>query len=682
MTEGVTNNRIADLIQRLTTQNEQERNEAELALMSLGQQAVRTLEEAVLSGIPVVGIRAARALGRFGLQALGSVPALIKALRGDLKGPYGAARTALIKIGHYAIPDLRHALKHGEQDIRPGVADVLFCLNSRNTDAASMWIGALDNNESEDICKWCFRGLMWLNGAAIDALIEALHHHNPRVRWNVADALMRERGSPNPFMNPAISLPALPALLDATKDKDSRVRYSASLTLLTLVEEAVDVWSRDLNNADPSEQLRVATRVCEIGRIAMNRMKELIIYWIKNYEPIFYNKRKYTIASVAAIPLISELCGHPNQCIKVMATEALCAIYHDISLLFSELCKQDCRAASHIYSILEIALKHRPDWIIELIDLLNRKDNLLVRHPVQADNVEIIMQDFVLKLQKQNTERNTVSLSEQYIVSLFVQFGENHVPRLTSLLRHRDPFIRRWIAEAFGEMGEEATEAIPELIDVLTSPEEEDGVLVAVSDTLVQIGEKAVPALIDAGRHPEDQVRTRVLRVLAQINPVPLIEGVMEPEAALIVHSDEDQQILRWFDQIYQTHLKLIQVFWCIGMFDHAALMVQGKAMGYRELEKRLEEQEAKNPSFKMLSLPKKESTLRFVCFPSLEEIFNAKPFQPDAWSEKETMPDLKKKNKEGTNLSWTSRGRKAWEYVDRFLTIRTLLPPIFLKTD
>jgi hypothetical protein len=69
----------------------------------------------------------------------------------------------------------------------------------------------------------------------------------------------------------------------------------------------------------------------------------------------------------------------------------------------------------------------------------------------------------------------------------------------------------------------------------------------------------------------------------------------------------------------------------------------------------------------------------------NLGSLFNSTPFPVDAWSAAERCPDLKIPGKYGGRDAslWTPRALRAWQYVDRFLTIKGLCPMFELpQTD
>jgi tetratricopeptide (TPR) repeat protein len=137
-----------------------------------------------------------------------------------------------------------------------------------------------------------------------------------------------------------------------------------------------------------------------------------------------------------------------------------------------------------------------------------------------------------------------------------------------------------------------------------------------------------------------------------------------------------DEHICAWFDAINPNdRLKHLQVFWCLGKVESEAFLAAGRALGYGKLAQRLE---GLNPYFHTY-LPTSVGYIRKTCLPLLTTLFNTAPFQPDAWDEDESETALRVDDRQGKRRHgrWTPRARKAWHYIDRFLTLRQLLPRI-----
>jgi HEAT repeat protein len=87
------------------------------------------------------------------------------------------------------------------------------------------------------------------------------------------------------------------------------------------------------------------------------------------------------------------------------------------------------------------------------------------------------------------------------------------VPTLRKNLNHSDPGTRRAAAAALGALGSVAEEAVPSLIECLFTEYHRGYIF----DVLVQIGEPAVPALIEKLRQQRWEVRSAASTGLGRI---------------------------------------------------------------------------------------------------------------------------------------------------------------------
>ena len=138
--------------------------------------------------------------------------------------------------------------------------------------------------------------------------------------------------------------------------------------------------------------------------------------------------------------------------------------------------------------------------------------------------------------------------------------------------------------------------------------------------------------------------------------------------------SDEDQAILDWFKQTkLGKQLTILQVYWCIGYVDRPALQSGAQAMGWHTVRKRLR---ALRPHFKGPRLPGSIDYLSRSCMKRIADEFIHGPFELDHTVENRTeefrapLPIGRKQFSR-----WTPKALKAWQYVDRYLTILGAVP-------
>jgi len=94
--------------------------------------------------------------------------------------------------------------------------------------------------------------------------------------------------------------------------------------------------------------------------------------------------------------------------------------------------------------------------------------------------------------------------------------AKNAIPTLIDLLQDREVYVRKSAANALGEIGPYANEAVPALITALE--DEDSWVRVYTAEALGKIGDKdAVPALITALEDEDEYVRIEVVTALKKI---------------------------------------------------------------------------------------------------------------------------------------------------------------------
>jgi HEAT repeat protein len=181
--------------------------------------AVPALIDALNDPDEVVRRNAPQALGEIGPYAKAAVPALIRGFKDKNVRTY--ADSALGKIGRSAVPALIEALKDEDPIIRNNSATALGHIGPDAKDAVPALI-RLFNDEQEQARYGSY--VEWALGkigkAAVPALIEALKDKNPFVR-DYSALVLRDIGPE-----------AVPALIEATKDTNLMVRARACYALV------------------------------------------------------------------------------------------------------------------------------------------------------------------------------------------------------------------------------------------------------------------------------------------------------------------------------------------------------------------------------------------------------------------------------------------------------------------
>jgi hypothetical protein len=199
------------------------------------------------------------------------------------------------------------------------------------------------------------------------------------------------------------------------------------------------------------------------------------------------------------------------------------------------------------------------------------------------------------------------------------------------------------------------------------------------ASALHKMGDASVPWLAKGMESTNGFVRARATKILAKSHPDVFTQDNVSADPNIAILSAEDRQIVDWFSTIeLGEYLNHLQLFWCIGLVDREALHSAKNALGYENLIMKLREQ---NPRFNEVELRFSNGYIRHGCLADLEGLFDREPFYSEAWDADEIEPELRLgfggKKGQTSYSRWTPKARKAWHYVDRFLTIRRLLPTI-----
>ena len=106
----------------------------------------------------------------------------------------------------------------------------------------------------------------------------------------------------------------------------------------------------------------------------------------------------------------------------------------------------------------------------------------------------------------------------QYVVGILAKIGEDAsdaVPALVQLLPDGDVNVRASAAKALGAIGKGAVDAVPSLVQLL--PDEDTNVRINAAEALAEIGRDAVPALVQLLPDEDTNVRASAVWTLAKI---------------------------------------------------------------------------------------------------------------------------------------------------------------------
>ncbi|OKH30225.1 hypothetical protein NIES2119_31320 [[Phormidium ambiguum] IAM M-71] len=317
----------------------------------------------------------------------------------------------------------------------------------------------------------------------ITVYIQQLRDKDSQVRWWAATNLGQSD------VNAESSIPQL---VEATEDEDSWVRSSAVATLGKIrsqPEITIPCLVRRLK--DWNQEVQQAAAVA-LGRMGSPAVPELIKLF-KDRDSNVRRHAAFALSAIgseakAAVPALIKATQDSNRAVRQQAIEALGQVGSDektaTPVLIAALKNQDWQIRATAAHTLGKIGSPAKSVIPALISALNDPDA-------------------VVRL------RATLALG---------QLSSDAVPLLAKTLRERQQpaRVRSHASYALGEMGIEAQEAIPALIELLgeNNAEIRQGVLFA----LKQIGYPAIPELTKALRHQNRQVRNTAAVALGKIS--------------------------------------------------------------------------------------------------------------------------------------------------------------------
>ncbi|MFK0734984.1 MAG: sister chromatid cohesion protein PDS5, partial [Gloeotrichia echinulata HAB0833] len=237
--------KIAFLIEKLKTDNREEREKILERLREIGEEAVPTLIKALKDPDKRVRSGACNALGRIYQQdsASSKVSAVVSNLIVALKDSEVQVRrsaafalsqmplSTLVAESKTITPGIIAALKDQDRDVR--IFAVLTLRSRSFADESSLAVPELISAlKDPDMDVRNLAAFALSNVNAVPALIKALQDPNKDVRLQVIDIL--------PGLYPKQEQ-ILPYLRDALKDPDQDVRHHAAITLALIGEETYSV---------------------------------------------------------------------------------------------------------------------------------------------------------------------------------------------------------------------------------------------------------------------------------------------------------------------------------------------------------------------------------------------------------------------------------------------------------
>lgn len=692
---------LLTLVRALADPNRVVRKSAGAALKALGRAlpaAVTALIEALKDDDKQVRQAAARTLGRIGREAIGASGSLVRTLwdenaevRAEAAQAIGRiarrfsepafasvpaefehpewppdAMTALerlLRLGRTVVPGLLPALQDKNPAVRAFVASAVGLLGVDSAEASEAIAAAVEDPDP-DVCIQALGAFAMSSGqATVQILIKATYDKRPTVRAHAVRAL----GNCDTEASRVF-----PELRRALGDEDANVREQATAAFRQVAQgNGIVLQLVEASAGDRIENRVLAVRLLTLLGWQTSGIVQALTKTLQDDDP---QLRQEAAAALRA--------GHPDAVMGVLPT-LVKALGDDDLTVRAEVAlaigRGGHRAAAAVPALIEsvTALPPHswPQW---------RENAVLVfgqLGPAAAKAAPAVI----------GLLDGVPGRIRSLVIASLGRMGVGAVRVLAKALSNSAPAVRAGAAEALGWVDPGARNTVPMFAK-------------ALFDRDRNVGWEALIALLQASGDPEAKVRATAKRVLRSIGSqvVPELKKALQDNRPLVRESaellltqltpktapavpppspsvsDEDRRVLSWFAEVkdlgdYLTHL---QVFWCIGQVDREAIQSANPAMGWRKLNARLGKFA---PVFNFSSLPTGSDHLRNTCLPELDGLFDREPFYSKAWSDEERglplrMPWQRGKRPESR---WTRKAWTAWRYVDRFLTLRDLLPQV-----
>ncbi len=318
---------------------------------------------------------------------------------------------------------------------------------------------------------------------AVPTLVKMLGDESATVRAHAARTL----GQIGPSAKPAVA-----KLVSLIGDKDAVVRREAVAALGKIgpkPDTVLPLLVEQLEKADPPTRIRALAALADMGEAAVPRLIEALknekaAYWACLVLSEIGPKAK------AAVPALLETLKDKRPGVRREAILALAAIGASSQDAVAALCK-----------CLDDKINCVPaTYALGSIGQVPSDVEARIRANVDSsDPILATVSAWALAKLHPNDE----------------QLQRGAIERLGQRMMDRDPRVRRAAVEAFLDLDPDPEISRPIIKKVMDQADPE--VLDAAMNTLAGLGEKVLPRLIEALKHP--QVRARAAAIIARIGP-------------------------------------------------------------------------------------------------------------------------------------------------------------------
>lgn len=453
---------LSALIPSVLGEDEAVRHAALNALLlnrSLRKVAVPKLAAALKDPNPAVREKAARALGRFGADAVPALPALIEATR--VSGGAPAFADALAQMGSPVLPMLLKTLETGKPEES---AWVLRALRGFGAPAVPILSEALKSEKpSVRAAAASALGAMGRDAAdAVNPLFVLAEDSNHEVQAAALRALVAQRadsGRLKPLLQSALTSKdadvrkaaaagtaalggaaqlGVQALVDLLADDDAAGRIAAVQALGQLGEQAAPAMEAlAAKLTDPALQILIIETLGKIGPAAGPAVPKLaeLAKSTDQRASVLPALVKIGPKAAPALPLIYACLNDPAGDVRAAAASAVAAVESDESKVLATLLPLASDPSARMRKTVAVALASK---------------GAAAKPAVPA----------FVKMLSVETERSDAMRALKGI-------GVDSVPDLKKMLLVKDAKVRTFACERLGALGPAAKEAAPQLHELL-----------------------------------------------------------------------------------------------------------------------------------------------------------------------------------------------------------------------
>jgi HEAT repeat protein len=527
------------------------------------EEAVAALRQALADEAGGVRVQAVLALCRIDPEQQGprALPVLVAAL-GDKDPDVCAQAVSVVNQVAYqnkdelraAGPALRTIVKNRKEYAPQAVTAALWALREQGLDARDAVPLLLDAARSGDplVIEAALRDLPAIapkDPAVFAALVEALRHKDGRVRIAAVNGIVQL----GPGAKPAV--PALVAAMRSSDDPHFRAQAAFGLGVLGPAAEVAAASLGDLlTDRHPDVQVGAAIALLRISPNQTKAALPALVRYLSRAEAVYIYSAQDVLKMLGpdAVAGLTEALKSKDLDLRRGAVRGLAmlgpAARPAVPALKQALKDEDLGVRVGAATDLAGLGVRDAELVAVLTESLTCRDQDLREQAVGTlatlEPVTKPAAPALLRIFKDPDEGNLRILAARALVGVG-QEVEAVEPALVAALEDRNPEVRQAAVQAFVGVGSRDPAAIPALIAMLRDPTLHGPN--ASRQALLTFGDRAIPALLEAARDKDPDVRAAAFEVLPHVGPggredvrAAVKEALKDPDTRVRLTAAED----------------------------------------------------------------------------------------------------------------------------------------------